>query len=252
MSRIAILLYGLIVYAAFFLTFLYAIGFVTDLVVPKTIDSGVATPLAAALIIDLVVLGIFAIQHSVMARPAFKRWWTRLVPGPAERSTYVLLSTLALALILWQWRPIPGVAWRVGDPNLAATLTVLSLVGWGVVLVSTFLINHFELFGLQQVFAYFTGREPIAPSFKTPLFYKAVRHPIYVGFIIAFWAAPVMTWGHLLFALGTTGYIFIGIFFEERDLVGAFGDTYRDYRARVAMIVPFWPKAAAGKTRRPA
>jgi protein-S-isoprenylcysteine O-methyltransferase Ste14 len=242
MSRVLALVYGVVVYALFFVSFLYAIGFVEDLVVPKTIDSGAQGELVGAVILDLLVLGVFAIQHSVMARPAFKRGWTRLVPKTVERSTYVLFATAALILIMWAWRPLPRVVWSVGDGGLAVAITVLSLAGWGMVLVSTFLINHFELFGLRQVWANFTGREIPAATFREPLFYKMVRHPIYLGFVIAFWAAPTMTVGRMLFAIATTLYILIGIWFEERDLVSYFGDTYVEYRRRVTMIIPFAPK----------
>jgi len=241
MGRLIALIYGVVVYAFFFITFLYAIGFVEGFVVPKTIDSGVQDGLLGAVVIDLAVLGVFAVQHSVMARPAFKRWWTRFVPAPVERTTYVLLATLALALILWQWRPIPTVVWSLGGP-LATLLVAVSLAGWGLVLFSTFLINHFELFGLSQVFANLGGREPAAPIFRTPMLYRLVRHPLYLGFIIAFWATPTMTVGHLLFAAATTAYIFIGALLEERDLVGLFGDQYVEYRRRVAMIIPLGPK----------
>jgi protein-S-isoprenylcysteine O-methyltransferase Ste14 len=242
MSRVLALVYGIVIYALFFVSFLYAIGFVDDLVVPKTIDSGVQGGLAAAVVIDLLVLGVFAIQHSVMARPAFKRAWTRLVPKPVERSTYVLFATAALILIMWAWRPIPTVVWSAGQGGMATALTVLSLLGWGMVLISTFLINHFELFGLRQVWAYVSGSEIPAPTFREPVFYKIVRHPIYLGFIIAFWAAPTMTVGHMIFAVATTLYILIGIWFEERDLVGYFGDSYVEYRRRVTMLIPFAPK----------
>ncbi|HEY1562644.1 MAG TPA: NnrU family protein [Caulobacteraceae bacterium] len=242
MSRVLALVYGIVIYALFFVSFLYAIGFVDDLVVPKTIDSGVQGGLAAAVVIDLLVLGVFAIQHSVMARPAFKRAWTRLVPKPVERSTYVLFATAALILIMWAWRPIPTVVWSAGQGSMATALTVLSLLGWGMVLISTFLINHFELFGLRQVWAYVSGSEIPTPTFREPVFYKIVRHPIYLGFIIAFWAAPTMTVGHMIFAVATTLYILIGIWFEERDLVGYFGDSYVEYRRRVTMLIPFAPK----------
>src|SRR5579863_3484534 len=242
MSRVLGLVYGVVVYALFFVSFLYAIGFVTDLVVPKTIDSGVQGSLFAAVVIDLIVLGIFAVQHSLMARPFFKRSWTKLVPRPVERSTYVLFATAALDLIMLAWRPIPTVVWSVGHGRLALALTVLSLLGWGVVLISTFLINHFELFGLRQVWAHLNGREIPPSRFRAPLFYKMVRHPIYLGFLVAFWAAPTMTVGRLIFAVATTGYMLIGIWFEERDLVGYFGDTYVEYRRRVTMIIPFAPK----------
>src|ERR1700737_1314402 len=210
MSRLIALVYGLLSYAFFFVTFLYALCFVENFVVPKTIDSGAAAPLTEALIVNLLLMSLFAIQHSVMARPQFKQWWTQFVPKPVERSTYVLFATLALALLCWQGRPMPAVVWHVENPGLAHLLVGLSLVGWLFVLTSTFLINHFELFGLHQVANNLTGRPMPAPRFKTPLYYQFVRHPIYLGFIIAFWAAPTMSVGHLLFAAVTTAYIVIG------------------------------------------
>ena len=242
MGRIVTFLYGLVAYAFFLVTFLYAIGFVTGLVVPKTIDGGTVVPVAQALFVNMALLSLFAIQHSVMARPGFKRWWTTVIPHSAERPTYVLLATTALALLLWQWRPIPEIVWRVADPQLAAAFIGLSLVGWLIVLLSTFMISHFELFGLYQVIMNLLGRTIPSAQFKTPYLYNFVRHPIYLGFIIAFWATPVMTVGHLLFAAVTTAYILVGIFLEERDLVETFGDEYRRYRARVSMLVPFWRK----------
>ena len=248
MGRLLGFLYGIVVYLFFFLTFLYAIGFVAGVVVPKTIDSGAVAPLVQALIVNVVLMSIFAVQHSVMARPAFKRVWTKIVPPAMERSTYVLLATLALALLLWQWRPIPQVVWQVSSPNAVLALMALEALGWGIVLLSTFLINHFELFGLHQVANNLAGKPMPTPQFRTPLFYKALRHPIYFGFIVAFWAAPVMTIGHLLFAAVTTAYIFVGIVLEEHDLIGVFGDQYRNYRRRVAMIVPFMGKVS-GKSR---
>ena len=243
MSRLIALLYGLVSYALFFVTFLYALGFVEGLVVPKTIDSGAETPVTAALVINVLLMSLFAIQHSVMARPRFKQWWTQWVPKSIERSTYVLLASLALALLCWQWRPMPAMVWRVDDPYMAMALIGLSLVGWLIALTSTFLINHFELFGLHQVTNNITGRQMPAPRFRTPLYYRFVRHPLYLGFIIAFWATPAMTVGHLLFAAVTTAYIVVGILLEERDLIEVFGDDYRRYRERVSMLVP-WRKSA--------
>jgi len=243
MARILALGYGLAAYAVFFGTFLYAIGFVTGFIVPKTIDTGPAGPIAEAFLIDIVLMSIFAVQHSVMARKPFKRWWTRIVPAAIERSSYVLLASLSLILMFWQWRPITDIVWQVSDPAMAATVLGVSLFGWLLVLLSTFMINHFELFGLSQVVLNLFGRGEPEPRFKAPLLYKVIRHPIYLGFIIAFWAAPVMTVGHLLFALVTTAYIFVGIALEERDLIETFGDEYRRYRERVGMLMP-WRKSA--------
>src|SRR5580704_5339603 len=242
-GRIIAVLYGIAAYVVFFVTFLYAIGFVEDLVVPKTIDGGMAGPTAPALIVNLALMSIFAIQHSVMARPQFKQWWTRFVPASVERTTYVLLASLALALLIWQWQPMPAVVWQIADPRLAMAVTGLSFVGWLIVLTSTFLINHFELFGLHQVANNLAGRSMPTMRFRTPFYYQFVRHPIYLGFIVAFWAAPTMTVGHLLFAAVTTTYILVGILLEERDLVELFGDEYRRYRQRVAMLLP-WRKSA--------
>jgi methanethiol S-methyltransferase len=239
MSRLFAFLYGLVAYLIFFFTFLYAIGFVVGIAVPKTIDSGTAGPMLQALIVNVLLMSLFALQHSIMARPQFKRWWSQYVPESIERSTYVLLASLALILLFWQWRPMPDVVWHANDPNLAKAIVALSFFGWFLVLTSTFLINHFELFGLHQVVNNLAGREMQAPRFRTPVLYKLVRHPIYLGFIIAFWAAPTMTAGHLLFAAVTTAYIFVGIFLEERDLVALFGDEYRAYRQRVGMLLPF-------------
>jgi len=241
-GRFLAFVYGFASYAIFFVTFLYAIGFVSGLMVPKTIDSGAAGPILEAIIVDLVLMSVFAIQHSVMARKQFKQWWTRFVPKPVERSTYVLFASLALVVLFWQWRPIPAVVWEITDPRIAMAVLGLSLIGWLIVLTSTFLINHFELFGLHQVANHLIGHPMPAPRFRTPLYYKFVRHPIYLGFIIAFWAAAVMTTGHLLFAAVTTAYIFVGIFLEERDLVDLFGDDYRRYKARVSMVLP-WRKS---------
>jgi protein-S-isoprenylcysteine O-methyltransferase Ste14 len=234
MGAIAAAAYGLAVYVFFLATFLYAIGFVGGVFVPKSIDSGAGVPLAEAIVVNLLLLGLFAVQHSVMARRGFKRWWTRFVPWRVERSTFVLAATAALALLLWQWRPIAQpVIWQV-DGAAATILMAVFWLGWGVLLLSTFLIDHFSLFGLRQSI---TGK-PEAPDFRTPLFYRYVRHPIYLGFLLAFWAAPVMSAGHLLFSVATTGYILIGIWFEERDLVAQFGERYRAYRQHAGMLLP--------------
>jgi protein-S-isoprenylcysteine O-methyltransferase Ste14 len=235
-------LYGLVAYLTFFVAFLYAIGFVGGLVVPKTIDSGSESSAAAAVAVNLLLMSLFAVQHSVMARQQFKQWWTRYVPKPVERSTYVLLASLCLLLLFWQWRPMPAIVWQIDDPDVAVTVATVALGGWIIVLTSTFMINHFELFGLHQVTNHLTDREMPAVRFRTPLYYRLVRHPIYLGFIIAFWAAPVMTVGHLLFAAVTTAYILIGIFLEERDLIELFGDEYRQYRKQVSMLLP-WRKS---------
>ncbi len=239
MSRFLAMTYGVVVYLLFLPTFVYAICFVGNIIVPKTIDVGPASPLTEALVVNVVLLGIFAVQHSVMARRGFKKWWTRIVPEPVERSTYVLFATALLALLCWQWRPITDpVVWAVQDPIAIAVLHGVFWLGWGILLLSTFLLNHFELFGLRQVAARLMGWKTPEPQFRTPLLYKRVRHPLYLGFILGFWAAPTMTAGHLLFAIATTGYILIGIFFEERDLVHMFGDQYRRYRRQVGMLIP--------------
>jgi methanethiol S-methyltransferase len=243
-------LYSAIAYLLFFGTFLYAIGFVANAFVPKSIDSGVAGDPVTSVLINLALLSVFAVQHSVMARPAFKRAWTRIVPEEMERSTYVLAATLALALIMWQWRPLPQVLWAAPD-ILVPPLVLLSLLGWGMVLVSTFLISHFHLFGLSQGFARVLGLKAPIMRFETPLFYKHLRHPIYAGFILAFWSTPQMTLGHLLFAVGTTGYILVGIFFEERDLITQFGDRYRRYREEVGMLFPKLRKPRSQEQRAP-
>ncbi|MGZ5897957.1 MAG: methanethiol S-methyltransferase [Xanthobacteraceae bacterium] len=243
MGKFMAFLYGIVAYLAFAVTIVYAIGFVAGLVVPKTIDSGIVVPLTEAIVVNLLLMSLFAVQHSVMARPQFKKWWTQFVPVAVERSTFVLFSSLALLLLFWQWRPIPAVVWQVSNPQIADTLLGLGLFGWVLVFASTFLINHFELFGLHQVANHLAGKPMPALRFKTPLLYNLVRHPIYLGFIVFFWATPVMTTGHLLFAAVTTAYIFVGIALEEHDLIAVFGDEYRRYRQQVAMIVPFIGKS---------
>lgn len=246
MSRIAVLLFALIAYLLFFATFLYLIAFVGDLpIVELSIDRGPASPLAVALVVDIALIALFGLQHSVMARPSFKRRWTRIVGTVAERSAYVIAASLALVILMAGWRPIPGELWHITAPWAEWTLWGLFAPGWLIVLVSTFLISHFELFGLAQAWLHLRGRDPRPPRFHTPLLYKAVRHPLYLGFVIAFWATPVMSWGHLLLAVGMTVYIVIAIGHEERDLTAVFGDQYRDYKRRVGMLVP-----GIGKTSR--
>jgi protein-S-isoprenylcysteine O-methyltransferase Ste14 len=222
MAGLLAVLYGICAYAVFLFTILYAVGFVGNLVVPKSIDSGVAGPLVESLVVNVMLLWLFAVQHSVMARQGFKRWWTRIVPPSIERSTFVLLSSLVLLLLYWQWRPMPAPIWIVHNPLIASALDATAWFGWSLLFASTFMLNHFEL------------------QFRTPLLYRLIRHPLYLSFLLAFWATPSMTAGHLLFAVATTGYILIAIQLEERDLIDIFGEQYRRYRQQVAMLIP-WP-----------
>jgi methanethiol S-methyltransferase len=254
MARIIYLLFGIVAYAIFFVTFLYLVAFVGALPgapitvdwrgSPLTIDPGSGLP--AAIAIDLALIALFGVQHSVMARPGFKARWTRIVPGPIERSTYVLAASLVLILLFLLWRPIPDTIWRVENGAVAAILWVLFALGWLTVLISTFLISHFELFGLFQVWGHARGARPAPPVFRQPFFYRHVRHPIYSGFLLAFWSTPHMTAGHLLLAAGITVYILIAIRYEERDLVGLFGADYEAYRGQVGMLTPRVRRKRAG------
>jgi len=237
-ARSLVLGYGAVAYLIFLGTFLYAIGFVSQFIVPKTIDSGATGSTMRSLIVDLLLMSLFAVQHSGMARRGFKNLFARVASPALERSTYVLLASLTLILLFWQWQPITSMVWRIETTVLAQVAIAGGFLGWLIVLYSTFLISHFELFGLTQVVAHFAGRlvEPI--KFKTPGLYRLIRHPIYLGFIVAFWSTPTMTFGHLLFAAVTTAYIFVGIYLEERDLMVLFGEEYRRYRQKVAMLLP--------------
>jgi len=248
MGKLLQLTWAAVAYVLFLGAFLYSIGFVGDILVPKTIDSGAPGPWIMALAVDAVLLGVFAVQHSVMARPAFKRWWTRIVPVGVERSTYVAASSLCLVLLFWQWRPLGATLWAL-DGVAAAIVRGVFVLGWLVVLTSTFMLSHFELFGLTQAYSAFRDRAVAAIPFHTPMLYGLVRHPIMLGFVIAFWAAPVMTLGHLLFAVATTLYILIALQLEERDLIASFGAQYSDYRRRVPMLVPFtrWRQSRASR-----
>jgi methanethiol S-methyltransferase len=238
LKRVAVFVYGVACYGVFFATFLYAVGFIGNLVVPKSMDSQARMPFLSALGVDVLLLGIFAVQHSVMARPWFKRMWTRVVPEPAERSTYVLFSSLALIALFALWQPLGGTVWDIQSPAARLLMYDLFGLGFGLVLVSTFLINHFDLFGLRQVWLYLCGKPYTHLSFRTPLFYKYVRHPLYVGWLMAFWFTPTMTGAHLLFAIMTTAYMLAAIRWEENDLLVAHGESYARYRESVPMLVP--------------
>ena len=238
MRRMSVFTYGVTCYLMFLGTFLYAVGFVGNFLVPKSLDSAPEMTFGRALLVNLGLLGLFALQHSLMARPAFKRWWTKLVPPPVERSTYVLFSSLALLLLFWQWQPMGGTIWHIENSTGRLLLYGLFTCGWLLVLVSTFLINHFDLFGLRQVYLYLRGKEYTSLQFATPGPYKLVRHPLYVGWFLAFWATPTMSAAHLVFALLTATYILIAIQLEERDLLAAHGEAYAEYRRQVPMLVP--------------
>ena len=242
LKRILFFAYGTFSYLIFLGTFLYAIGFIGNFGVPTTLDGAARGPLAISFAIDAALLTLFAVQHSVMARKWFKDWWTRIVPKPIERSTYVLFSSIALILLFTLWRPLGGVVWSVEDPTGRLVLRGLFAFGWGLVLFSTFLINHFDLFGLRQVWRYLLGQPEGTLRFATPGPYRLVRHPLYVGWLFAFWMTPLMTYAHLLFSIATTAYILLAIQFEERDLVREHGETYEKYRKSVPMLVPSFRK----------
>lgn len=253
MSRMLLMGFALVAYAVFFATFLYLIAFVGDLtIVPVTVDRGPDAALGTALAINLGLIALFGLQHSAMARQAFKRWWTRIVPLPAERSFYVLAASLMLILLFWGWRPIPATIWQVENAAGAAVLWAIFAAGWGIVLLSTFLINHFELFGLQQAWFALRDRAAAAPQLRQPFFYRFVRHPLYSGFFLAFWATPHMTAGHLLLAAGMSAWMLLAIRAEEKDLIAVFGRDYEDYRARVGMLAPGIGRTAASRTAAPA
>jgi protein-S-isoprenylcysteine O-methyltransferase Ste14 len=238
MRRWLFFIYGSTCHLLFFATFAYMVGFVGNLLVTKSIDSRTDDPIGTAILIDVLLLALFGVQHSVMARPAFKRVWTRIIPEPIERSTYVLVSCAVTILLMWQWRSIDQTVWNVQHPMLRGLLWGLFAIGWLLVPLASVLINHFDLFGTRQVWLHLRGQDYQALPFRTPLLYKNMRHPLYVGWAIAFWATPTMSVGHLLFATLLTGYMRLAVLFEERDLVAHFGDQYASYRRRVPMFVP--------------
>ena len=236
--RKAFFVYGVLCHAMFLVVYLYLIGFLANFFVWKSIDSGSAGPVGTALLINLILLAVFGIPHSVMARPTFKRWWTTIVPTPIERSTYVLVSNLLVILLFWQWQPMTGVIWEIGAPAVRTILWAIFGFGWLLVVFSSLLINHFDLFGTRQVWLHLQGKEYTPPVFGMPILYRMVRHPLYVGWLLAFWVTPSMTVGHLVFSIGTTAYILIAIVFEERNLLEAHPE-YADYRSRIPMLIPF-------------
>jgi protein-S-isoprenylcysteine O-methyltransferase Ste14 len=239
MKKTLFLLFGIFCYAIFFGTYCYAIGFVTNLIVPTGLDSKPVSSVELSLLVNTGLLLLFAVQHSIMARPAFKQWWTKIIPEPIERSVYVLLSSLCLIVLFYFWQPMGGIVWSVQSDVGFVLLNAISLLGFTIVLISTFLINHFDLFGLRQVWLYFLDKKYEHLPFKTPLFYKYVRHPLYLGWMIAFWSAPVMTIAHFLFAALCTGYMLTAIRFEEKDLITVFGEKYIRYRQMAPMLIPF-------------
>jgi methanethiol S-methyltransferase len=237
-TRVLIIGYGSMAYLTFPVAFVYAIGFLGDIGVPRSVDNGIAAPFGEGLAVNLALLGLFAVQHSVMARPGFKRWWTRFVAPSVERSTYVLIASVVLFVVFWQWRTMPAVVWDVTSSSGRAAVWAVFWLGWVIALASTFMISHFELFGLRQAYLASRGKPRIDTGFRTPLLYRLIRHPLMVGFLMAFWSAPTMTAGHLLFAVATTAYILIAVQLEERDLAASLGTPYREYRRRVPMFVP--------------
>ena len=238
MSRILAFIYGLICYLVSFITLAYSVGFIGNLIVPKTLDSSSDGTLINGILIDVSLIALFGIQHSLMARKSFKKWWTKIIPNPIERSTYILMASLTLLLLFWQWHSLGGVIWNIQSPIASNIIYGIFALGWLIVLISTFMINHFDLFGLRQVYLYLRGQEYEYLGFRTPGFYKYVRHPIMLGFFIVFWATPTMTFSHFIFALGTTIYMLVGIKLEEVDMISIYGDLYQEYRQQVSMLIP--------------